>query len=182
MKTFVSFFLLTISIAFGQNSLQISNGFIQLDATSQNFEEIKAKNNQVKAEFDPQNGALSCNALIKDFHFKLSLMEEHFNNHYLESDTYPKAYFKGKIIDFDSAKVTTTGTEFVLKGTLTLHGNSKKISTTIIIKNTSSKYILETNFDVLLADFEIKIPKTLTNQISNTSNIKAKFEFKISEK
>ncbi len=182
MKTFLSFFLLTTFIVFGQNSLQISNGYIQLDATSQNFEEIKAINNHVKVGFDPQNGALFCNALIKDFHFKRSLMEEHFNNHYLESNIYPKAYFKGKIIDFDSAKVAETGTEFVLKGVLTLHGNSKKISTTIIVKKTSSKYILETNFDVLLADFEIKIPKILTNQISNTSNIKAKFEFKISEK
>ncbi|PWG05454.1 YceI family protein [Polaribacter aquimarinus] len=137
-------------------------------------ENIEAKNNQVLSILDIKKKEIAVSMLMRAFVFKKDLMYEHFNESYIESDIYPKATFEGKIIDFD--EVSTNQTK-IIKGTLTIHGISKEVSikTTIIKENNT--YILSGNIDVLVKDFDIKIPPILSSNIAKTISIEFKFQY-----
>lgn len=72
---------------------------------------------------------------MKGFRFKVALMEEHFNENYVESDKFPKTTFKGKIEDFDISKLSPTAKVFKLSGDLTLHGKTKKLQQLLKFQN-----------------------------------------------
>src|SRR5450432_4078697 len=85
------------------------------------FEDIKAENNQVYAVIDAGKKNIAFAVLLKGFVFTKELMQEHFNENYVESDKYPKATFSGTCSgDMDLAKDGTY--QIVIKGDLTLHG------------------------------------------------------------
>ena len=83
------------------------SGEIKFEASMPAFEEVAAKNNTVSCIFDKSTGDIAVLALVKAFRFKVPLMEEHFNENYIESDKFPKATFKGKVTNFDAAKVAS---------------------------------------------------------------------------
>jgi hypothetical protein len=58
------------------------------------FEPIKAKTKEANCILNTKRGSISFIAYIKDFRFERTLMEEHFNDNYMESRRYPKATFK----------------------------------------------------------------------------------------
>ena len=101
MKKISLYLVLLIGIAgFSQSKLITKTGKITFEASVPAFEEVKAKNESVTCILNTENGEIATLALIKGFRFKIALMEEHFNENYIESDRYPKATFKGKIDDF----------------------------------------------------------------------------------
>ena len=71
------------------------------------IEDIEAKNQQVAAVLDLVTGQLAFALPVKGFVFKRTLMQEHFNESYLESDKYPKATFAGRFVGFDAATLAT---------------------------------------------------------------------------
>ena len=93
-------------------------GTITFEASVPSFEEVKAKNEAVTCILNTDNGEIAALALMKGFRFKVALMEEHFNENYIESNKYPKATFKGKIEGFDVSKITTSPKEYNIKGKL----------------------------------------------------------------
>ena len=99
-------------------------------------------------------------------------MQEHFNENYVESYKYPKAKFKGEIIDFTSLNEDINETE--IKGTLSLHGEEKEIRTIAIVDIQDKEIIVTGEFTVEVADFNIKIPSVVINNIAKT--IKISFE------
>ena len=102
MKTKILSLLIVISLSsFAQTKMFTKSGKISFEASVPAFEEVKAKNESVTCVLNPSTGEIASLALIKGFRFKVALMEEHFNENYIESDTYPKAIFKGKIDNFD---------------------------------------------------------------------------------
>ena len=104
------------------------NGFIRFFGETQ-FETIKADNNQVASILDTQTGEIVFQALMKSFQFEKALMEEHFNENYVESDKYPKAVFKGKIADLSAVDFTKNGVYNVqVQGELSLHNVTKNIT------------------------------------------------------
>ncbi|MEX2380173.1 MAG: YceI family protein, partial [Vicingaceae bacterium] len=83
-------------------------------------ENIEAVNNQVSTVLNAENGELAFSLLIKAFVFEKALMQEHFNEKYMESDEFPKSTFKGKIKDFSLDKLSEEAfTEFKVTGVLT---------------------------------------------------------------
>jgi len=176
MKKIVLFSLLFIStIGIGQNKMITKTGKITFEASVPSFEEVKAKNDNVTCILNPKTGEIACLALIKGFRFKIALMEEHFNENYLESDTYSKATFKGKIENFDVTKLTATAKEFSLKGKLEMHGKTKEITINAKIKKTEDGIKMDSSFDVTTDDFEIKIPSVVSKKVSKKVNIKFDF-------
>lgn len=136
------------------------------------LEDIKAVNKQVSCIYDVEANRIVSKVLIKAFEFDKSLMQKHFNENYLESDKYPKASFKGKInstgkLDFEKNWNKTL--EF--EGDLTIHGITKKIKSPfeITIKNG----VMDANciFFIQLKDYEIQIPSTVINNISEKVKI-----------
>ena len=108
---------------------------------------------------------------MKGFRFKVALMEEHFNENYMETDQYPKAIFKGKIEGFDANSLTANLKDFIIKGKLELHGKSKDITATARINKSGSGITIVSNFSVNASDFDIAIPTVVKSKVSNKINI-----------
>lgn len=147
------------------------NGYVSFFSKAP-IENIKADNNQVICVLDTKTGQLQFSLLIKNFHFAKALMEEHFNENYMESNKYPKATFHGTIaniqnIDFNAAK----GNAVNVSGELTMHGVSKRISATGSIITHGGIVMIRSAFHLKLADYNIAIPSILRNNISETQEI-----------
>lgn len=137
-----------------------------------NLEDIKADNNQVMSVLNVQSGELQFSVLIKSFHFPKALMEEHFNENYMESSKYPKSTFKGTIAEISKVNFTADGTYPVsVSGELTMHGITKKVTTNgkLIIKGGSITG--NAVFSVALADYKIEVPKLVENNIAKNIEI-----------
>jgi hypothetical protein len=130
-------------------------------------EDIEAHNRQVASILDTETGDISFNMLIKSFEFKIALMQEHFNENYMESTTYPKATFKGKITDLAKVDFKKDGSYMVdVMGDLTIHGVTKNISVKGTIDVKSGAISAKSKFIVSPKDYGIKIPAMVENKIA----------------
>lgn len=137
-------------------------------------EDIKAINNQVYAAIDAGKKNIAFSLLLKSFTFTKELMQEHFNENYVESDKYPKASFSGAYTgDVDLTKngvynVTVTGN-------LTLHNTTKEITTPATMEVKDTHLIGTAQFKVKPEDFNISIPELVRGKIAQeiTININA---------
>ncbi len=161
-------FLSTFGFA---QKMMTRTGEIKFEASMPAFEEIAAKNNTVSAILDKSTGDLAALALIKAFKFKAPLMEEHFNENYMESSKFPKATFKGKIVNFDASKITSKKTDFDLEGDLNIHGVTKKIKTKITLVANTGKITATSNLIVKAKDYAIEIPSLVKSKIAEDIKI-----------
>lgn len=174
MKTraFISFLLL-LGAWFPSQAQKVytKNGSISFFSKAP-LENISADNNQVMSVLTIPSGEMQFSVLIKGFHFKKSLMEEHFNENYLESSKYPKAMFKGKITDPSKINFTSDGTYPVeVSGDLTIHGVTNKIATMGTITVKSGVITGISKFKIKLADYKISIPGVVKDNISETVDV-----------
>lgn len=136
------------------------------------IENIEANNNEVTSFLDTQKGEIVFAALIKSFKFKKAQMEEHFNENYMESNTFPKANFKGTITDLSKVNFSNDGTYSVtVKGDLTIHGVTKNIEVPGTISVSQGNINANSKFSVKVKDYNIKIPSTVINNIAETIDI-----------
>jgi len=132
-------------------------------------ENIDANNNEVFSMIDQQKNELAFQVLNTGFKFDKALMQEHFNENYMESSKYPKASFKGIITDPSEIDFNKDGTYNVtVAGDLTMHGVTNKISIPATIQIADKKISGESKFEVKLADYKITIPSVVAKQISET--------------
>ena len=179
MKKITLFILLFISHAtFTQNEMITNKGIVSFEASIPLYEENKAVNETVYCVLNTNTGEIKSLVLIKDFHFKIPLMEEHFNENYMESNHYPKAIFKGRIQGFNWNIIGNSPKEFKLKGKLEIHGKRKEITSVIFLRKVDDSLELLSNFSIDLNDFDIKIPKILSMKIAETVNIKTSYLLK----
>ena len=171
-NTFVCLFIIISLNSFAQTKMITKTGKLTFEASVPAFEEVKAKNESVTCVLNPSTGEIASLALIKGFRFKVALMEEHFNENYMESDSYPKATFKGKIDNFDISKLTATAQNFTIKGKMEMHGKSKDISITAAIKKSSDGVTVNSNFTVNTDDFGIDIPSVVSKKVSKKVAVK----------
>ena len=155
-----------------------TSGIIHFEASVPLFEEVKATNNRAPCVLNPKTGTITSIVLINDFRFKIPMMEKHFNENYMESADYPKASFKGIIEGFNWNIIGTSAKEFKLKGTLKMHGESKKISTVAILRKTADGLEIISNFEINSSDFNIKIPEMLSMKVAETVKVKTLFVVK----
>lgn len=137
-------------------------------------ENIQAKNTQTLSLFNAKTNEIAVQILMRAFIFKKTLMHQHFNESYIESDLYPKATFEGKIENFNASE--STQTRFI-KGNFTFRNISKPIEIKAkIVKTDSDSYTIEGGLDVLIDDYNINIPALLSPNISK--KIEVTFNFK----
>jgi hypothetical protein len=179
VSTFL-FFFLTISI-FAQGKYLTKSGTIDFEASVPSFEEVKAKNSSVTAVLNTANGEFASLALMKGFRFKVALMEEHFNENYIESDDYPNATIKGKIDGFDMSTLEGTK-EYTFKGTLSLHGKSKEISTPVTLTKEGNTIKMTTKFSVTPEEFDINIPGVVRKKVAEGVDVTVDFDLASSGK
>ena len=152
--------------ASSQKLFYTRNGHIDFFSSTP-MENIKADNNKVSSVVDVTTGDLEFSALIAAFQFEKALMQDHFNENYMESEKFPKATFKGKITNLDAVKFSEDGTYTAdVSGNLTLHGVTKEINTkaTFIVKD--GKFKGQSSFVVKPEDYNIDIPKLVREKIA----------------
>ncbi len=174
---FFSALLITL-INNAQTKMITKTGKITFEASVPAFEEVKAKNENVTCILNTQTGEIASLTLMKSFRFKVALMEEHFNENYIESDKFPKATFKGKIENFDVTKLNATTKDFTIKGKLELHGKTKEITIIAKIKKTTEGIEIDSNFTVNTDDFNIEIPSVVSKKLSKKVIISLDFLLK----
>ena len=162
---------LLVSAAFYGQKYSTRNGNLKFEASVPSFEEVAGENKSASAVLDAAKGDLAVLALMKGFRFKVALMEEHFNENYVESDKYPKATFKGKVEAFDLAKLPAAGGNYTITGDLTLHGKTKKITDTAKITKSGDKLVVTGAFEVKPADFAIEIPAVVSKKVADKISI-----------
>ena len=169
----ITLFLGVVIQSFGQK-YYTKTGTLDFEASVEAFEPVKASNKTATAILDVTTGNIAVLGLVKGFRFKNSLMEEHFNENYMESSDYPKATFKGVIKSFSINDINSKK-EYKLEGDLTIHGKIKKVDAVIIVFKNGETIDVETNFHVNPAEFDIDIPSVVREKISNKINIIADF-------
>ena len=136
------------------------------------LENIDATHKSVTCVLDTKTGNMQFAVLMKGFEFEKALMQEHFNENYVESHKYPKAEFKGQVVNNPEISYTKDGSYPVkVKGSLTLHGETREVETTGNIVVKSGKVQAGAEFIILLSDYKIEIPKVVKDNISNTVRI-----------
>ncbi len=136
------------------------------------LEKLEGINNQGTSVFEPASGKFEFMVLVKAFEFKQALLEEHFNENYMESTKYPKANFKGTIVDPSKLDVSKDGTYPVkVKGVLTLHGVSKEIENDATFEVKGGKVIGKALMNVACADYNIEIPALVKDKVAKVVKV-----------
>ncbi len=131
------------------------------------LEKIEAHNKRVTAVLDSESGVIEFALLIKSFQFEKALMQEHFNENYMESSKFPKAVFKGTITNLEDIDWTAPGKYNAnVAGSMTIHGVTKETETTGVFTVTEEGINGQSTFVLLCADYEIKIPKVVADNIA----------------
>ena len=173
-------FVITLS-SFSQQYIT-RDGITEFDGSKAAFEPIKAKNNSSISIIDIENGGIAALIYIKDFNFRLGLMQEHFNENYLESNKFPKSTFEGDIKDFDFNKLTNDFKNYYIQGKLTIKGVTQIVNTEAQLRLIDEKLELKCNFNILLSDFKIKIPRVVFKKIDEKVKINLNFKYEKNNK
>ncbi len=178
MKTIITLSIIClafIATAFGQEKYTTKTGEITFEASVPSFEEVKAKNTNVSAVLEAETGNFAALALMKGFRFKVALMEEHFNENYIESSKYPKATFKGKIKNFNFSELSGDK-EIIIKGTFNLHGTDKTMEVQATISKKDGEVWVTAQFVLKPEEFNIKIPSIVSKKIADEVQVSAVFK------
>lgn len=156
----------------GAQSYITKNGKISFFSKT-DIENIDAVNNQAVSVLNMQNGEIAFSVLMNGFLFKKALMQEHFNENYMESNKYPKGTFKGTITNLSGVNIKKDGSYPVtVTGDLSLHGETQKITVPATLQVKGNSIIANTTFNVKVDDYKISIPKVVENNISKTIEVK----------
>ena len=174
MKTKYALFICLFLVSFinGQDRFLTKNGLVTFFSESP-MENIEAKNNQVLSIVDATTSKMAISILMKSFMFEKALMQEHFNENYVESDKFPKAIFKGEILNFNT--ITSLESNVSVKGKLTIHGKTKDVIIKTVAKKTADSILITGVFYIDLEDFGVEIPSVVKNNIAK--KIKVSFNF-----
>lgn len=175
MKTtvFTIWMMLCFSIAGAQGKYLTNEGSIIFYSHTA-IEDITADNQKVAAVIDSQSGEVAIIVRMVDFEFKKKLMQEHFNENYVESEKYPKATFNGRITNNESVDYAAKGSYPVeVSGELTIHGITKTISVQGTMEISAEGITARTKFMLNPENYGIKIPGVVRDNIAENMEITA---------
>jgi len=142
------------------------------------LEDIEAVNKQVTCVLDMGTGEVAFRVPIPGFTFKNGLMQEHFNENYLESEKYPHASFKGNIDAWGTINLSNKAQEVTLIGMMNIHGVNHEIKETGMISNLDGQIRGNAKFNIIVADYEIEIPKILRDNIAKVVDVTVNLNLK----
>lgn len=167
--------LLLTTVCFAQDVYSCRNTTLSFFSATP-MEDIDATTNKGVSAINLKTGAVYFKVAVNSFKFKKPLMEEHFNENYMESDKYPTAEFKGKIID--NIDLHKDGTYNVtVEGTLSMHGVDKVYREKATLTVLAGKPAATAKFNVKLADHHIKIPTLVVKNIAEVVEVTIKANY-----
>jgi len=164
-----------------QGSAQIDfttrNGLIRFNASTP-LEDIEAENRQVNALLRPENGSFAVVLLISEFEFPRKLMQEHFNENFMESGRYPKATFSGSV----QGPLPDSGNacDCLIQGVLSIHGVERPMDTKARIVRLEGGYRLHASFIIRPEDHKIEVPRMLFSKIAEEVEVEVDLNLEIS--
>ena len=162
---------LTLHASMAQSLFMTRNGQISFFSKTP-MENIDAINNEATSILNTENGDLVYAVLVKSFRFEKALMEEHFNENYMESTKFPKASFSGRITNLAEIDFSKDGKYPAhVEGDLTIHGVKKRISVTGTLEIAANKIEVSSNFQVRPEDYNIEIPKLVADKIAEVIEV-----------
>ena len=148
-----------------QDKFFTKTGKINFDATAlKSPEKIDALNKSVIVVLDTKTGNVQFSVLMKGFEFERALMQEHFNENYVESAKFPKAEFKGTIRD-------NANINYAKDGQLTIHGETSEVETDGRLTVNGEKISISSSIPITFADYKISIPQMVSDKVSKTAKI-----------
>lgn len=142
------------------------------------LEKIEAKNASASTVIDAANGNMEWAVLIQGFQFEKALMQDHFNENYMESGKYPKAKFKGKIDNWSTVNLAKDGEYPVTaSGALEIHGVTRQVTAKgkVVVKNKA--FSASSTFTIMVADYGIEIPKVVADNVAKQVEIKVNADY-----
>ncbi len=140
------------------------------------IEDITAKNSKSSSIFNVETGEIAFSIPIQEFEFAKSLMKEHFNEKYMDTEKFPKSTFQGKITGYDATK---TGSQpATATGKLTIHGVTKDVEIPGTLEISPEKVLMHSKFIVKLDDYGVKRPQLLWKNIAEQVEVTVDFTYK----
>lgn len=131
-------------------------------------EDIEAVNKSGTAVLDAATGKMEWKVLVKNFLFEKALMQEHFNENYLESTKYPAATFKGQITNMNEVNLGKDGTYNAnVNGKMTIHGVERDVNIAGVIIVGEGVIKIHSDFFVKCADYNVKIEAQKVSNIAS---------------
>ena len=141
--------------------------------SSSPIEDIEATNAATAAVVDLATGQLAFSVPIREFQFKRTLMQEHFNENYMESDKYPKATFAGHFSGADATALSAAGPHQVqVEGDLTIHGVTHHVAVNGTLEMKGGQLLATAQFNVASADYKIEIPMLVRDHIAKSVSVR----------
>jgi len=170
--------LFAISSTYGQKYFS-KNAMVRFHSDSP-IEKIEGTSSSGATVIDAVSGKIEFSALNNSFVFEKALMQEHFNENYMESTKFPKTVFKGIINEISTVKFTVPGTyKFTVTGEMSIHGITKTISTPAELVVDAKGVHGFTKFKVKCSDYNIVIPSVVKDNISNEVDITIKVDYNV---
>jgi polyisoprenoid-binding protein YceI len=175
MRYLASLFLCIVVLSAQAQKYTAEKAFISFYSHAV-VEDITAENTKVSTIFNEATSEIVFSVPMKEFKFAKSLMQEHFNEKYVESEKYPKATFQGVVAGYDPK---ATGVQNVkAQGKLTIHGVTKDIDVPGTIEVKGNKRSMKSKFMVKVADYNITIPTLVFQNIAEEVEVTIDFLYK----
>lgn len=177
MKTIATLLLLASALVQAQPVYMTRNGQITFFSKTP-MEDIDAVNNEVTSLLNTETGELVYAVLIKSFRFERALMEEHFNENYMESTQFPKATFQGTLLNKGDIDFATPGTyRAQVEGEILIHGVKKPLTATGTLQVQRDKIAVDATFQLKPKDFNITIPALVADKIAEAIDVKVTCQY-----
>lgn len=170
MKTRISIILLILGVAtvvHAQKYKIVKSEIVFFSEAP--IEDITAINHDAIGIFNSDNNEIAIIVPVAKFEFDKELMKEHFNEKYMESEKFPRISFSGKVKGYN--KKNQNKTDAVAEGKMSIHGVTKDIVANGTVQVDKNKLIFTSTFKIKLADYQIKIPQLMWQNIAEEIEI-----------
>lgn len=175
-KLFILVMLLASVGVYGQGKFIAKNAYISFYSLTP-LEDVHGESNEAVSILNGETGEIGFQALMTTFHFRRALMQEHFNENFMESDKYPKSKFNGKIENFNPDILKGPVTNINVTGQLTVHGVEKTITVPATLGLEDGKLVGTSKFNVTPEDYGITIPALVRDKIARQMEITIKANY-----
>ena len=142
------------------------------------MEKIEATNSTASTVLDIGTGNFEWAVLIQGFKFEKALMQEHFNENYMESTEFPKAKFKGKIDNLSAVNFKKDGDYNVtVTGQMEIHGVTKPVTAPGVISIKGGNISAKSKFSIAVADYGIEVPKVVAENIAKNVDVTVQADY-----
>ena len=169
----VILFLLQVDVLYSQR-YTVKEGVVDFFSDAA-LEDISAENQKIQSLFNTETGDIAFRIRISDFQFSRKLMQEHFNEKYMESEKFPYATFSGTLMGFKTASADEQ--HVTASGKLTIHGVTHQVSIPGTVKRNGQLLEMNSSFMVKLEDYNIAIPQLLWQNIAEEVRVTIRLKY-----